>query len=370
MFVSHLEGVLVNTLKFFCFLILIFIGGCGSNGTNDDSSVPEIKSTLTETLDNYLDTTIPSSGAGIAIFVNKNDTVKYTGIKGLANKHENILIDADTGFRIASISKVFTALAIMKLYEQELIQLNDSILMYLPELPSSWQHITIHHLLSHQSGIAQYENHPDATIWADGQTNDDVLNFYISHPELTFEAGSKGEYSNAGYHLLAEIIFKAVGIRYEDYMDEYFFEPLSMNNSYVTDETTSPRVNDALNFAQYTTFKGKNNFTNGANGIVSSINDLNIFISALLDGQIVQLETLELMLEHHTPALLGGADYGYGWILAPEGSDAFSHTGGHDGFRTWLLINRDKNLRMMILGNGGDLTGDHEQLANLMGPFL
>ncbi|MEP7704143.1 serine hydrolase domain-containing protein [Paraglaciecola sp. 25GB23A] len=359
----------MNTLKFFCFFILIFIGSCGSNGTDDESSVPEISSTLTETLDNYIDTSIPSSGAGIAIFVNKNETVKYTGFKGLANIQESISIDADTGFRIASISKVFTALATMKLFEQELIQLNDSILKYLPELPSSWQHITIHHLLSHQSGIPQYENHPDATIW-DGQTNDDVLRFYISHSELSFEAGSKGEYSNAGYHLLAEIIFRAVGIHYENYMHEYFFEPLGMNNSYVADETTSPRVNDALNFAQYTTFNGKNNFTNGANGIVSSINDLNIFISALLDGQIVKLETLNLMLVHHTPALLGEADYGYGWILAPEGSDAFSHTGGHDGFRTWLLINRDKNLRMIILGNGGDLTGDHEQLAKLMGPFL
>ncbi|WP_019027385.1 serine hydrolase domain-containing protein [Colwellia piezophila] len=360
----------MNILNIGCVLSLLFISGCGSSGTEDKQTIPQIKSTLTETLDNYLETTIPDSGAGIAIFVHKNDTVQYRGFKGLANKLTNTSIDADTGFRIASISKVFTALAIMKLYEQEQIQLNDSILIYLPELPSSWQHITIHHLLSHQSGIPQYEVHPDAAIWADGQTNDDVLNFYVSHPELSFEPGSTGEYSNSGYHLLAEIIFRATGIYYEDYMDEYFFKPLIMTNSYVTDETTSPKANDALNFAQYTRFNGKNNFTNGANGIVSSINDLNLFISSLLNDQIVKPETLELMLKHHTSSLLGEADYGYGWILAPEGSDAFSHTGGHDGFRTWLLINRDKNLRLIILGNGGDLTGDHGHLANLMQPFL
>ncbi len=361
----------MNILKIFCFLSFGFISSCGSNSTGEVKPVPEIKSTLTETLDNYLDITIPNSGAGIAIFVNHNNEIKYSGFKGLANKQTNIAVNSDTGFRIASISKVFTALAIMKLYEQELIQLNDSILIHLPELPSSWQDITIHHLLSHQSGIPRYNDHPDAEIWADGQTNDDVLSFYVSHPELelSFVAGSKGEYSNPGYHLLAEIISRVSGTRYEDYMTENFFVPLIMSNSYVSDETTSPKDLDALNFAQYTTFHGKNNYTNGANGIVSSINDLNRFISALLDGQIVKLETLELMLKRHTASLLGDADYGYGWILNP-GSNVFSHTGGHDGFKTWLLINRDKNSRMIILGNGGDLTGDHELITKLMDPFL
>lgn len=356
----------MSILRSFCFIGVIAISGCSSDTTKDENYPLDVKSTLTKTLDNYLDTTIPKTGPGIAISVNKNDTVQYFGIKGLANKQENTLINADTGFRIASISKTFTALAIMKLYEQELIQLNDSILKFLPELPFSWQHITIHHLLSHQSGIPEYQNHSGV----DGQTNNDVLQFYISHPELSFEAGSKGEYSNAGYHLLAEIFIKVTGIHYEGFMNENFFVPLGMFNSYVTDETTTQRVNDALNFAQYSTFYGKNNFTNGANGIISSINDLNIFISALLDGKIVKLETLELMLQHHTPALISGNDYGYGWTLDPKGSDAFSHVGGHDGFRTWLLINREKNLRVIILGNGGDLTGDHGKLAKLMGSFL
>jgi CubicO group peptidase (beta-lactamase class C family) len=360
--------------KIMIWTVLIATLGCGgdSNSSATPSISHEIRGTLVETLDTYLNNIIADNEPGMAILVIQHDAVIYSGSKGMANIPSNTIITNDIGFRIASISKTFTALAIMKLYEQELIQLNDSILKYLPELPSSWQHITIHHLLSHQSGIAQYENHPDATIWADGQTNDDVLNFYISHPELKFEAGSKGEYSNAGYHLLAEIIFKAVGIRYEDYMDEYFFEPLSMNNSYVSDETTSTRVNDALNFAQYTTFKGKNNFTNGANGIVSSINDLTLFISALLNNQIVQKETFDLMIQHHTLAMssIGGANYGYGWILSPSGIDSFSHTGGHDGFRTWLLINRELNLQIIVLGNGGERTGDHNMIADLIIPFL
>ncbi|PKF81345.1 hypothetical protein CW749_01515 [Vibrio sp. vnigr-6D03] len=357
----------MSILKLFGVMILITISGCGSN---NEGSFVDVKSTLSETLDNYLNVTIPDSGPGIAISVIKNGKIQYIGMKGLANKPENTPIDADSGFRIASISKSFTALAIMKLYEQERIQLNDSILKYLPELPSSWQHITIHHLLSHQSGIPDYNNHTSVATWLDGQTNSDVLQFYLSHPELSFKAGSNSEYSNVGYFLLAEIFIKVTGTRYEDYIQKVFFEPLDMKNSYVADETTLPRANDALNFAQYTTFYGKNNFTNGANGIVSSINDLNIFISALLEGKVVQSETLELMLKHHTPNLIGGNDYGYGWILAPQGSDAFSHAGGHDGFRTWLLINRDKNIQVIILGNGGELTGDHGKLSKLMSSFL
>ncbi|WP_167404831.1 serine hydrolase domain-containing protein [Vibrio penaeicida] len=357
----------MTVLKILGLMVLITISGCGSN--NKDSSI-DVKSTLAETLDNYLNVTIPDSGPGIAISVIKNGKIEYIGVKGLASKPQNIPIGLDTGFRLASISKTFTALAIMKLYEKKLIQLDDSILKFLPELPSSWQGITIHHLLSHQSGIPDYNNDPNLGDWLDGQTNSDVLQFYLSHPELSFEAGSKGEYSNVGYFLLAEIFIKVTGTRYEDYIQQVFFEPLDMNSSYVADETTSPRANDALNFAQNTTFYGKNNFTNGANGIVSSINDLNIFISALLGGKVVQLETLELMLQHHTPNLLSGSDYGYGWMLAPQGSDAFSHAGGHDGFRTWLLINRDKNIQVIILGNGGELTGDHGKLSKLMSSFL
>ena len=355
-------------------LFLALVAGCGSSSNSSDIIPTEIdiKPTLDETLNAYLNTNIPDDSPGIAILVIQDDVVIYSGTKGMANKMLDKPVTTDTGFRIASISKVFTALAIMKLYESQLLDLTDSILSYLPELPPSWGHITLHHLLTHQAGIPRYEDHANALSWIDGQTNDDVLNFYTLHSELSFVAGTDAQYSNSAYHLLAEIISRVSGQTFEDYMMDSFFIPLEMNHSYVADETTIPRDNDALNFAEFSTFAGNNNFTNGANGVVSSINDLEIFMSKLLSYQIVKEQTLELMLQHHTKSLpvLGGADYGYGWILDTSETDAFSHTGGHDGFRTWLLINRDQNLKLVILGNGGDLTGDHSFIAELIRPFL
>ncbi len=206
--------------------------------------------------------------------------------------------------------------------------------------------------------------------WMDGQTNQDILNYYINHNSLDFQPGSDSEYSNSGYHLLAKIITRASGIRYEEFVQENILSPLKMSNSYVTDESTTPRANDALNYANQTTFSGQDNFTNGANGVVSSVNDMQLFMRGLLAGEIVMAENLETMLEHHTLNLFAGADYGYGFLLDPTGKDAFQHTGGHDGFITIMSINRENNRLVVLLGNGGEATGNHGYLLSLISQSL
>lgn len=328
-----------------------------------------LRSTLEETLDTYLEANLEDSSPGMAILVMKNDEVSYVGTKGMANKNTGLSITSETGFRLASISKTVTALGIMTLYEQHLLGLDDSIIGLLPELSASWKDITIHHLLTHRSGIPDYHDDPESADWLDGQTNQDVLNYYASHDGLSFEPGTQGDYSNPGYHLLAEIISRASGIRFEDYIADNLFTPLGMANSYVADENTVARVNEALNYAEHTTFEGRNNYTNGANGVVSSLNDLELFMNALLDGRIVKLETLELMLHAHTQDLFPGSHYGYGLMVDPTDVDAFAHAGGHDGFRTWMLFNRDEALNLVILGNGGDQTGNHDYITDLVFEF-
>lgn len=354
------------------FLLACSVMGCGSSGDKQSTTqAPEVGATLTSTLDAYLAEVTSDSEPGIAIYIRHKGEVIYSGVGGLANKQTVEPITLDTGFRIASISKVFTALSVMMLVEQGEMALDSSILEYLPELPVTWQSITIHHLLSHQSGISKYESHTDAAPWLDGQTNDDVLNFYVAHPALDFAPGTQSEYSNSGYHLLAEIIGRASGQTYETYVQDNIFSPLAMGVSYVSDENTNPSPTQALNFAEYITFSGKNNYTNGANGVVSSINDLTRFIDGILNNKLVSEQSLETMIEHHSKQLFTNADYGYGWILSPLLTvDSFSHTGGHDGFRTWLVINRGEQFELIILGNGGDKTGDHGKIAELIQPFL
>lgn len=352
------------------FLIVISLGACGGSGNNSREQVTYVntglKSTLQETLDEYLEANFQQDEPGMSILVVEQGQVKYNNARGAANLPNNTGINSDTGFRLASVSKSFTALAVIQLYEQSLITLDSSILDYLPELPDSWQSMTIHHLLTHQSGIKDYNLGPSQ----DGQTNQDILNFYTTHDALDFQPGSNKAYSNPGYHLLAEIVERVSGIRFEDYMQQNIFTPLSMTNTYVADEYTSPGFNDALNHAQFIKFFGQDNFTNGANGVVSSLNDMHLFIQGLLADEIVSQQSLALMLEHHTLQLFGVNDYGYGFAVVPGDSDPFFHSGRHDGFVTFMYLNRIKDRHIVFLGNGGDTTNNHDYLFDLINQSL
>ena len=212
--------------KLFCqliaFTLLLSLGACGGSGssTEDEVSYVEtgLKDNLQQTLDDYLNANFESNEPGMAILIVEQGEVEYNDARGSANLNSNVNIESDTGFRLASVSKPFTALAIMQLYEQSLVSLEGSILDYLPELPASWQSMTIHHLLTHQSGISNYN--PGA--WEDGHTNQDILSYYTTHPALDFAPGTSQAYSNPGYHLLAEIVERVSGIRFEDYMQQTF----------------------------------------------------------------------------------------------------------------------------------------------------
>ena len=127
--------------------------------------------------------------------------------------------------------------------------------------------------------------------------------------------------------------------------------------------------NEALNFAEFSTLSGRNFFVTGASGVVSSLDDMTIFLDALLSEEIVKSETLELMQQQYTPNLFLGSDYGYGLMVDPTGADAFAHRGSNDGFVTWMLVNRENRLRLVILGNGGAQTGNHNYLTGLIDQY-
>ena len=349
-------------------LITIWLSACG-NTQQIEIVEPGIQSTLTETLDAYLDANIEDTSPGMAILVVKDGVVAYAGTKGMANKHTALSIQSDTGFRLASISKTFTALAVMQLYEQQLLSPDDSILQYLPEFSPAWRDITIHHLLSHGSGIPDFGNDFLIERWPDGATNQDVIGYFAANDMLEFEPGTNGKYSNTGYVLLAEIVSRLSGFSYSEYLAINIFHPLDMSQSYAADELSIPLQNEALNYAEYTTLDGLSFHITGSSGVVSSLDDMAIFMDAMLSDEIVTAESLNQMRQHHTLDLLPGSDYGYGLLLDPTGLDAFAHSGGNDGFLTWMLVNRDAGIRLVILGNGGSQTANHGYLTQLVNQF-
>ena len=136
--------------------------------------------------------------------------------------------------------------------------LEDSITSYLPLLDSEWDQITLHHLLTHQSGIIDFNNDlNELKLWPDGIMNSDIVSYFINNPDLEFEPGTRVDYSNTGYLLLAEIVSLIEGIPFSDYMSHEFFEPLEMTQSFVADEFPIVAFNRALNLGVTDLIYGK-----------------------------------------------------------------------------------------------------------------
>ena len=355
-----------------CFVVF-FLGALTSCGGGGSSAAPPklivqppSQPTLQESLDNFLETNYQDNEPGMAILVVDKGKVIYSRGKGAANLNSGNQINPQTGFRLASVSKPITALAVMQLYQEARLNLDDSVLVFLPQLPASWQAITIHHLLTHQSGIKDYERGD----WEIGQTNQDILDYYTRNDALVFQPGTDKEYSNPGYHLLAEIIEQVSGQRFEDYVQQHIFDALSMSDSYVADELSVIRANDALNFAQHETFFGIRNYINGANGAVSSLNDLHKLGQGILNHQLITEQTLTLMLQHHTKNLFGVNHYGYGFGVTESPTPIFFHSGRFDGFATYFYTDAANDRQIVFLGNGGDDTVNHTYLYELIVGFL
>lgn len=344
--------------------VSLLMASCGGSGGEETPEPPALKATLEESIDSYLDDNLAANDAGVAILVIKDEEVVYKKGRGMANLNANTPIDSDTGFRLGSVSKVFTAVSIMKLFEQQILSLEDSILTYIPELSSSWQDIRIHHLLSHQSGIVDLFNDLPINSWPNGVTNHDIIDYFAVNSTLEFQPGTRGEYSNTGVILLAEIVSRVTGMRFADYLDTIIFQPLAMENSYITDEFSIARDSDALNYAQFQTQYDQTFYTHGTMGQVSSINDIQLFIEGMLDHQVITSDTFDLMVQVHTPELFANSGYGYGIQVDNDNPQAFAHGGGWDGFRTFILIRMDTNIHISILTNGGDDTEAHSTAIN------
>lgn len=336
---------------------------CGGGSGGGDSAQIEIppkdsspsNSPSTGTLQERLDAVLAeqdSSSAGVSVLVVKDGEIVYHKSAGMANRNAGIAINNQTGFRLASVSKSFTALAIMQLLEAGQLSLNDSVNNYIPELPESWQPITVKMLLTHESGIYDLLNDSWRPSLVNRLTNNGAIDHFIANPGLEFSPGSRADYSNSGYILLAEIIERVTGYSFSDYMRLHIFEPAGMVNSYINDEGQPLRGGDALNYGTSQTHYGITTWLSGNMGQVSSTDDFIHFFKALRDGDVVSRSTLATMAFERT-IVFGSIKYGYGFML---GATSYGHGGMWDSFRTDMTIDPASNLEFVVLTNGGGST--------------
>ncbi|MEP0845088.1 MAG: serine hydrolase [Phycisphaerae bacterium] len=294
-------------------------------------------------------------GLSLAV-VKKGEVVKARGY-GLANLEWKAPATPQTVYQIQSITKTFTATAIMMLVEEGRIDLDARVSRYLEGTPESWKDITVRHLLAHTSGIKDFINEPTASLRID-VTEEEVFKATVPRP-LNFTPGEKYAYSNTNYHLLAMMIRKLTGKFYGDFLAERIFEPLGMKDTAIIN-WSAIIPNRAAGY-RAGRFGGLRNgefiapsiLGYGGGGIRSTVLDLARYDAALYTERLVKKATLEQMW---TPARFNDgrpSGYGLGWgISTVDGHRCLSHTGGHaTGFSTILQRYVDDGVTIILFTN-------------------
>jgi CubicO group peptidase (beta-lactamase class C family) len=275
---------------------------------------------------------------------------------GYADLEQKVSVNPDTVFQLQSITKSFTATAIMMLVEDNKLSLNDKITKYLSGTPSSWERITITHLLTHTSGIKDFINEPTVDFTKDLEPRDVIRS--LQNLPLNFEPGEQYAYSNTGYHLLGMIIEKIRGGTWQDFLRERILTELKMKDSDLNSSTCKLR-NQALGY----TWRS-NRFERGAyiaptilgyagGGMLSTVADLAKWDRALFSDTLISRSTLEQMW---TPAKLrdgSRVDYGFGWSVGDYlGFPTVDHGGAHmTGFKTVFMRFLKQELTVIVLCN-------------------
>jgi CubicO group peptidase (beta-lactamase class C family) len=286
------------------------------------------------------------------VLVTRNNKVVYRKALGYANFETKKKLIPESVFYLASVSKQFTAMAIMILNERKKLAYDDKLSKYFPEFPSYANEITIRHLLTHTSGIP---DHFRLNSYKPDLKNEDVLEILIKQKFLDFKPGDRFEYSNSGYILLAMITEKVSGNPFHEFMKVNVFDPLGMNNTLVYDESKPFIDNRAIGYSMDGTINDYNILTTGAGGMFSTVDDLYLWDQALYTGTLVSWGT---KYEAYTPFTLNDgavSNYGFGWfIYEDERRKTVSHSGSFSGFRNYISRDIVNKNAFVLLTNNGD----------------
>jgi CubicO group peptidase (beta-lactamase class C family) len=332
-----------------CFLMLTLAGLPAAAATPSDTE-------LTRYADELLSKTYPADAPGATALVVRNGKVLLRKGYGMADLELGVPVRPEMVFELGSVTKQFTAAAILMLQERGKLSVQDEITKYLPDYPTHGQKITIEHLLTHVSGIPSYTGLPEwPAKWREDLTVDQLIAMFKDKP-LEFNPGTQWSYDNSGYILLGAIIEKVSGKTYEDFVEQEIFAPLGMKHSFYNhnEELVPGRVQgyekegDTYRRARYLSMT----HPYAAGSLISNVDDLWLWEQGLSSGKLLRQESLGQMF---TPArLTSGANshYAYGWnTFEYNGRKVLEHGGGIFGFVTHVTRVPDEHVYVAILSN-------------------
>ncbi len=322
---------------------------------------------VTDELDTYMKALEKNKNFHGSILVAKEGKVLLDQSYGFADFKQNTMNKPQTKFAIGSVTKQFTAMAIMQLTEKGLIDVEDKVSKYIPDFPNG-DLITIHNLLTHTSGLKNYTNSSEfLKLNLDNKDPMEVINLIKDTP-LEFKPGEKFEYNNTNYVLLGIILEKVTNTSYEDYLQKNIFEPLNMTNTGICYGKDNG-LHDATpysGFLEVAPVDDRLVLTQAysAGNIYSTVEDLYRWDRALKTEELVKKETIDKIFKGHIDTSQG-VSYGYGWMISDTdwGKKLF-HGGNTFGFTANITRYPDEDLAIIVLTNNG--YHDSQSLADTL----
>ncbi|HEX7880999.1 MAG TPA: serine hydrolase domain-containing protein, partial [Candidatus Eisenbacteria bacterium] len=319
-------------------------------------------------LDAYLKPMFPADKPGAVVLVARNGKPIYRKAFGMADMATRTSLTPESVLRIGSVTKQFTAAAILRLEETGKLKVTDPIEKWLPDFPLSGHTVTIENLLTHTSGIKGYTEVP---AWAarmnEEMTTQQVVDFFKNEPFL-FEPGTNWAYSNSGYFLLGMIIEKASGMPYKDYLQQEIFGPLRMTHSGYGDRNpTFPGeargyAMDGDKVVPAEPLSMSSPYAAGA--LVSSVDDLLEWDNAIATDRLLHPNSSKAMWTPFKQVSGKTSGYGYGWLMGEyEGHPIQEHNGGINGFTCHAMRLPEDKLYVVVLTNSDQPPADPGYIA-------
>jgi CubicO group peptidase (beta-lactamase class C family) len=320
-------------------------------------AAPAFSQDVAARIDQVLSATYKADAPGATVIVVKDGKTILRKGYGLADVERKQPLAPETVMRLGSVTKQFTAAAIMMLVDEGRIKLDDDITVYLPDYPAQGKKVTIEHLLTHTSGIVSYTGKPGfKNSMQDDLTVSRMIDSFKSDP-LEFEPGSRYRYNNSGYFLLGAIIEKVSGQTYDKFVEQRIFAPLGMKHTAYEGHERSKAAH-ALGY----TAKQGGGFAPGAaismtqpyaaGSLVSNVDDMARWDAAVSSGKLLKAASWQRAF---TPYVLSGGastNYGYGWEMGKlQGAAMISHGGSIPGFKTFTLRIPSEKLYVAVLSN-------------------
>lgn len=310
---------------------------------------------LSRDLDRAMEELVVPGQPGLAVRIQSGGRVLYNRGFGLADPVTGTAITPQTNFRMASVTKQFTAMAVLLLEKDGKLSREDLLSQYFPEIPGRVaDRVRIRHLLTHSSGLMDYESLMPDTL-TEQLSDRDVLNLVRTRDSTYFPPGTGFRYSNSAYCLLSLLVERVSGMNYPVFAAERIFKPLGMTNTVIYKAGTGIR-NRAMGYARNAqgdlvpSDQSLTSATMGDGGVYTSLDDYSRWIDALRNNLLIDFrgvtDDLRFPISEQP-----GASYGAGWFLGGPSPGTFFHSGSTCGFTNFVIERPESGLSVVFFSN-------------------